>query len=345
MTQATLLLIDDDAAVLSRLGDLLTEAGYRVLKASDHAFGETLLGEESPDLVLLEVAIERNAGWALLQRIASKAQVIILSQHGLEEDVVRGLDAGAIDYIPKPFRSEELLARVRLHLRQASKLNSPSAVTSTPLPSEEENPGRLTDLPIKVKLHSELVETKLTTNTPRERQVAAAVNETVVMPYDDEYMLKEAREVQDSPRTPEVSADMPLGKRLYAVRQQRRISLVQAENDLNIRMYYLQAIEEEKFTLLPGALLTETFVSRYAAYLGQDAKKAVEEYRSLHYTEHNQPLKDLGGAAPAKTIPAWLVRVVAAVLAIIVCIGLLIFFGDPLNVADLFTQLQHLLGL
>jgi len=345
LTQATLLLIDDDAAVLARLNDLLVEAGYRVLKASDHAYGETLLNEESPDLVLLEVAIERNAGWALLQRIASKAHVIILSQHGLEEDVVRGLDAGAIDYITKPFRSEELLARVRLHLRQKARLAASNDAADATETTPGTPAGRLADLPIKVKLHSELVETKLTTNTPRERQAAAAVNETVVMPYDDEYMLKEAREIQDSPSIPEVTADMPLGKRLYTIRQQRRISLVQAENDLNIRMYYLQAIEEEKFTLLPGPMLTENFVSRYAAYLGQDSKQAVDEYRRLHYTEHNQPLKDLGGVAPPKTIPAWVIRVIAAVLAIVVCISLLIVFGDPLNVSELFTQLQQMLGL
>lgn len=339
MTQATLLLVDDDVSVLSRLADLLDEAGYRVIKTSDTAHGGVLVEEEQPNLVILEVHSDRGAGWSLLKRIAPTTKVMVVSQQGLEEDVVRGLDAGAIDYISKPFRSQELLARVRAQLRQAVPIEAPVSAPADPSVTQR---FETIDVPPVPAPPAEPDAPSSTSSPLRERQ--AAGRETVVMPYDDEHMLVDARAEAASPSLPDVSSDLPLGQRLHAARQQRRISLVQAENDLNIRMYYLQAIEEEKFALLPGATLTETFVNKYATYLGQDAKQALDEYRRLHYTQHSAPPRALGGNPLPRSMPSWVVWLVAIVLAVALCIALILWI-DPNGAGNLIEQVRRLLGL
>src|SRR5262245_1308443 len=101
------------------MGELLAHAGYQVYQAHDSGTALAMVDKQQPERVLLEVSLERGAGWDLLARLVSFVPVIIVSGQGLEEDVVRGLDAGAIDYIAKPFRSEELLARVRARLNRA----------------------------------------------------------------------------------------------------------------------------------------------------------------------------------------------------------------------------------
>jgi len=318
------------------MADLLAEAGYRVLKTSDSAHGGVLVEEERPDLVLLEVHTDRGAGWSLLKRIAASIPVLVVSQQGLEQDVVRGLDTGAADYLAKPFRFEELLARVRVQLRQrapavsalASSADATARQVGAAAPPAAAPPLQPPAAP--------------RVDTPLERQAAA--QETVVMPYDDEHMLHDARAEAAAPELPEVISDQPLGRRLHAARQRRRVTLVQAENDLNIRMYYLQAIEEEKFALLPGATLTETFVSKYAAYLGQDAKQALEEYRRLHYTQHNEPPRSLGGSAPPRSLPRWIVQLVAILLAVGICV-VLIMTIDPNGASHLVDQVRRLVGL
>src|SRR6266487_6292883 len=127
-----ILIIDDDVALLARLGTELQDAGYDVLRASETRHADLLIDEQRPDMVLLDTDTSRGEGWELLGRIAARLPVIIISGRGLEEDIVRGLDAGAVDYLPKPFRSGELLARIRARLRDADKNHQdPSAPYST----------------------------------------------------------------------------------------------------------------------------------------------------------------------------------------------------------------------
>src|SRR5690349_7640600 len=110
----TILIIDDDVALLARLGTELEQAGYDVLRASETRSADMLLDERRPDLVLLDTDTSRGEGWEVLGRIVDHAPVIVISGRGLEEDIIRGLDAGAVDYLPKPFRTGELLARIRV---------------------------------------------------------------------------------------------------------------------------------------------------------------------------------------------------------------------------------------
>ena len=136
---ATILLVDDDVSLMERIATQLTEAGYHVLRASRMSHAELLIAEQHPDLVLLDPDIGRGDGWLLLNQFAARTPIIVISGQALEEDIIRGLDAGAADYLAKPFRTGELLARVRSRLRPSTPATAPATDampvigTTTPL--------------------------------------------------------------------------------------------------------------------------------------------------------------------------------------------------------------------
>ena len=111
-----ILIIDDDVILLASLGLMLEDAGFSVAKSSDLINAERIYKLYRPDLVLLEVRSERDRGWDLLSRLAVSTPVIVLSAASREEDVVRGFAVGAVDYIAKPYRSSELLVRIRTRI-------------------------------------------------------------------------------------------------------------------------------------------------------------------------------------------------------------------------------------
>lgn len=119
-----LLIIEDEAPMRTALADLLMAEGYRVLTAADGASGLHRALDEKPDLILLDIMLPRLDGFALcaeLRRLSNPVPVLMLTAKGQIEDRVTGLDAGADDYLVKPFSTEELLARVRALLRRVQK--------------------------------------------------------------------------------------------------------------------------------------------------------------------------------------------------------------------------------
>ena len=119
-----LLIIEDEAPMRTALADLLAAEGYRVLTAADGASGLRRALDEKPDLILLDIMLPRLDGFALcaeLRRLSNPVPVLMLTAKGQVEDRVTGLDAGADDYLVKPFSTEELLARVRALLRRVQK--------------------------------------------------------------------------------------------------------------------------------------------------------------------------------------------------------------------------------
>lgn len=119
-----ILIIEDELPMRTALKDCLEAEGYRVLTAVD---GESGLGralKEKPDLLLLDIMLPKLDGFALcaeLRRLSNDVPVLMLTAKGQIEDRVAGLDAGADDYLVKPFSTDELLARVRALLRRARK--------------------------------------------------------------------------------------------------------------------------------------------------------------------------------------------------------------------------------
>jgi DNA-binding response OmpR family regulator len=115
------LLVEDDEAIGRGLAQALTDQGYAVRWAATGADALREAGE-APDLVLLDLGLPDVDGVEVCRRLRAAAPgttIIMLTARGAEIDVVVGLDAGADDYVTKPFRLAELLARVRAHLRRA----------------------------------------------------------------------------------------------------------------------------------------------------------------------------------------------------------------------------------
>jgi DNA-binding response OmpR family regulator len=123
MKRASVLVIDDDPDIRGLLRELLGRAGYEVVDSSNGREGLRALYGSAPDLVLLDVSMPEMDGWQTLERIrdVSDVPVIMLTARTAELEKVRGLKAGADDYVTKPFGRQELLARVEAHLRRSGE--------------------------------------------------------------------------------------------------------------------------------------------------------------------------------------------------------------------------------
>jgi len=123
MNDKPLILIVDDEPQIRRLLTVTLEAnGYRVLSAVNGQEGLVLAAQHKPALVILDIGLPDSSGQAVLQRLRewSTAPVIVLSVRDDEKGKVAALDAGADDYVTKPFNTDELLARVRVALRRSA---------------------------------------------------------------------------------------------------------------------------------------------------------------------------------------------------------------------------------
>ncbi len=118
-----ILVVDDEPRYLSLVEINLETAGYGVITAMNGQQAVDAVAEHKPDIVLLDVMMPVMDGFTACERIRefSSIPIIILTAKGEERDRVRGLDAGADDYIVKPFSAQELLARVRAVLRRAER--------------------------------------------------------------------------------------------------------------------------------------------------------------------------------------------------------------------------------
>ncbi|MEQ3364082.1 response regulator transcription factor [Raoultibacter massiliensis] len=116
-----ILLVEDDAAIVAALSELLASEGYEVESASRQDAAIDLLATSLYDLALLDVSLEQGSGFAVCaaaREVAPAMPVVFLTASDDEYSTVAGLDMGAVDYIAKPFRARELLARVNAALRR-----------------------------------------------------------------------------------------------------------------------------------------------------------------------------------------------------------------------------------
>lgn len=119
-----ILIVEDELPMRTVLSDCLKAEGYRVLTASDGSDGLRRALEEKPDLILLDIMMPGMDGFAVcaeLRRLDNRFPILILTAKGMVHDRVLGLDAGADDYLVKPFSTDELLARVRALLRRTRR--------------------------------------------------------------------------------------------------------------------------------------------------------------------------------------------------------------------------------
>jgi two-component system KDP operon response regulator KdpE len=117
------LVVEDDPQMLSFLRTALAQHRYRPVEASTAREALTLQAGHHPDVILLDLGLPDGDGIDVTRRIRiqSRTPIIVISARGREEDKVTALDAGADDYLTKPFGVEELLARLRVALRHAAR--------------------------------------------------------------------------------------------------------------------------------------------------------------------------------------------------------------------------------
>jgi DNA-binding response OmpR family regulator len=116
-----ILIVEDDPAMLRGLKDTFTSKGWDVLTAPDGQSGLDLSLSSDPDLILLDLMLPHVNGYEICRAVRERGldmPILMLTAKGQEEDIVLGLNLGADDYITKPFRRNELIARVNAFLRR-----------------------------------------------------------------------------------------------------------------------------------------------------------------------------------------------------------------------------------
>ena len=120
------LVADDDRDLLELIGFALSQAGFLVVKATDGPGAVRQFDAEQPDLVVLDINMPGQSGFAVCESIRARSAVpvMMLTARSEEEDLVRSLELGADDYLTKPFSPRTLLARIKALLRRAGMENS-----------------------------------------------------------------------------------------------------------------------------------------------------------------------------------------------------------------------------
>ncbi len=128
MNYSTILIIDDEAQIRKLLEITLTSNNFKISEAIDGKSGLLLAANHPPDLIILDLGLPDDDGQNILKRLREWyfSPIIILSVRNSETDIITALDNGANDYLVKPFRTGELLARIRTALRLSNTHNNSS---------------------------------------------------------------------------------------------------------------------------------------------------------------------------------------------------------------------------
>lgn len=130
MNKGYILLIEDDKSIINFLGIALKTNGYSYDVAEKGIMGVSLFSANKPDLILLDLGLPDVDGIEIIKhvRLTSKVPIIVISSRGQDLEKVEALDLGADDYLTKPFSIEELMARIRVALRNLSPENENQTV-------------------------------------------------------------------------------------------------------------------------------------------------------------------------------------------------------------------------
>lgn len=138
-----IMLVEDNESIIMGLEYLLCQEGYETLTARRASEAERILDKEECDLILLDISLPDGDGFELCKKIKQKSQIPIIFLTACEEenDVVKGLDMGADDYVIKPFRNRELVSRIKRVLCRNGKGNTVLQCQNVSLDTET---GRVT---------------------------------------------------------------------------------------------------------------------------------------------------------------------------------------------------------
>ena len=146
----TVLIVEDEQSIVDILTFNLTKEGYNTIEALDGPTGLQLALEQNPDLVLLDLMLPGMSGFEVCQKVrqaGSLVPIVMLTAREEEDDKVRGLELGADDYITKPFKNRELMARVKANIRRVAM--------SAPLPAPREDRPASAALEERVRVDEE----------------------------------------------------------------------------------------------------------------------------------------------------------------------------------------------
>jgi DNA-binding response OmpR family regulator len=236
-----IMVVDDEPAIGKLLIYQLRGFGYQVSYVSDGMLALRHFVLEQPDLVLLDVMMPQISGWEVCRQIraCSSAPVIMLTAKGADADVITGLNAGADDYITKPFSMVQLQARIETVLRRSEgtrKLQTASR------------------------------------SLPRHEQLRAGARAPARTLADTQRLG-----VEPSASLPPLLPPR-LGQRLREARLSRGLALHQVERVCKVRWEFLQAIEQENFDYVPRLHLRRA-LKLYTEYLGLDLRELTERSR------------------------------------------------------------------
>jgi two-component system, OmpR family, KDP operon response regulator KdpE len=166
MPEPIVVLIEDEPEIRRFLRATLTGEGYRLFEAPTAESGVMEVGSRQPDAVILDLALPDMDGLEVIRRVRewSGVPIIVLSARGQERDKIGALDAGADDYVSKPFGAGELLARLRVALRHAAGASRP-----------DDAPFNVGDLQIDLLRRQVLVRGRETRLTPIEYKLLSTL--------------------------------------------------------------------------------------------------------------------------------------------------------------------------
>jgi two-component system KDP operon response regulator KdpE len=132
MNKAEILVIDDEPQIRKLLQINLESNDYKVVQGGTGKEGMTIAASHPPDLILLDIGLPDKSGHLVLKALREwyNNPIIILSVQSNESDIVSALDSGATDYLTKPFRTGELLARIRSAIRRTQNASNDSVLVS-----------------------------------------------------------------------------------------------------------------------------------------------------------------------------------------------------------------------
>lgn len=180
MSRHTVLVVEDDTVMLGVLTLALRNQGYHVVPAGTGRQALTAVGARAPDAMILDLGLPDIDGFEVAATVRARHElpIIVLSARGGEEDQIRALDSGANDYVVKPFREGELMARVRAALRR-------------PVPVSERQEIRVADLIIDCIQRRVVVGSREVALTPTEFDLLYLLARNVGRVVTHRHLLRE----------------------------------------------------------------------------------------------------------------------------------------------------------
>jgi DNA-binding response OmpR family regulator len=180
-----ILIVEDEVDLNELIARQLRQDGHEVVQAFDGETGLTAVDRDAPDLVILDWMLPKLDGLVVCRRIRERhvVPVLMLTARGEEADIVLGLEVGADDYLTKPFRIRELLARVRAILRRSERASGPPG-------SDESAANRHGALALDVEMRYARLDGKELDLTPKEFDLLALLAQHPGRAFSRDYLLE-----------------------------------------------------------------------------------------------------------------------------------------------------------